>query len=445
MRFDRRLNHKIWYLAWPMIISNISVPLLGLVDTSILGHLESAAYLSAVAVGSSILSLLFWGFAFLRMGTTGLAAQESGAGRHDQGRLVLGQSVILALVLGLIIILLSPLIVSIGLQLVVPPTGTYELAANYTQIRLFSAPAMLVNFAIVGWLIGYQNTRGPLLIALTINGLNVILDLVLIIGLGMNSDGAALATVIAEYSGCLVASWILYQHLAKKPGQLSRALLWRWQDYQRLLMVNRHILFRTLALLGSFAFFTAQGADQGETILAANTIIIQLLFLTAYGLDGFANAAEALVGDSIGRRHYPDFLSTCYHCGLWSAATAGLFTLFFWLGGPYLVGMMTSLEEVRSQALRFLPWLVCLPLVAVWTYLLDGIFIGATKTAAMQNTMLLSVLGVYLPTWYLTQHWGNHGLWLAFILLNLARSLSMAVVFHQYNRHRLWWPKGINN
>ncbi|MGK0499768.1 MAG: MATE family multidrug resistance protein [Oceanicoccus sp.] len=438
MHPNRALNHKIWHLAWPMIISNISVPMLGLVDTAILGHLESAHYLAAVAVGSSILSILYWGFSFLRMGTTGLTAQAHGAAQHDQLRLISAQAICLGVVLGLGMILLSPLLTHVGLLLVVPPGGTDKLAASYMQIRILSAPAMLVTFAIVGWMIGRQNTRWPLLIALFTNGLNVLLDFLLIIGLDMKSDGAAVATVIAEYSGCGLALLLLRQQLATSAGSLDRQRLWRWHDYKELLAVNRHLFVRTLALLGSFAFFTAQGAKQGDIVLAANTIIMNLLLLTAYGLDGFANAAEALVGNAIGRRDQRRFIDTCWHCGLWSLVTAACFSLVFIVGGQGLIGLMTSLPAVAAEAQRYLPWLFLLPLVAVWSYLFDGIFIGATKTAAMQHSMLLSVALVYLPAWYFSQSWGNHGLWFAFLIFNAARGISMAAYFVYFTRRQLW-------
>ena len=433
------LNHKIWRLAWPMIISNLSVPMLGLVDTAILGHLESAHFLAAVAIGGSILSFLYWGFGFLRMGTTGLAAQAFGAERHNQSRLIIGQSMLLGLALGLIIIISSPLLLQLGLTLVAPPEGSRQLAASYLQIRIFSAPAVLLNYTIIGWMIGRQDTRWPLLIMLFTNSLNVILDLVLIIGLDMNSDGAAIATLIAEYCGCALALLILRQQLRQAQGQLQRQRLWCWQDYRELLTVNRHLFIRTLALLASIAFFTAQGAKQGEIVLAANSILMHFLLLTAFGLDGFAHAAEALVGDAVGKRNRQAFIDICRQCAVWSLLTAGGFTLLFWALGPQLLGILTSIEAVRDQALQYLPWLLALPLVAVWSYLLDGIFIGATRSQAMQSTMLVSAGLVYLPCWYFSQPLGNHGLWLAFLAFNAARGLTLGVVFFRYNRPWRWW------
>ncbi len=426
-----------------MIISNLSVPMLGLVDTAILGHLENAVYLAAVAVGGSILSFLYWGFGFLRMGTTGLAAQAYGANQHNQSRLIISQSIVLGLSLGFLIIISSPLLLQLGLSLVVPPDGAEQLAASYTQIRIFSAPAVLINYGIVGWLIGQQNTRWPLVIALFTNIINVLLDWLLIVGLDMNSEGAAIASLIAEYSGCGLALIILRQQLARSQGQLDHQRLKRWQDYRQLLTTNRHLFIRTLALLASLAFFTSQGAEQGDVVLAANTLIMNLLLLTAFGLDDCAHSAEALAGRAVGKRDHKTFIDTCYHCCLWSLATAVLFTLLFLSLGTQLIALLTSIEAVRFQAEQYLPWLLALPLVAVWSYLLDGIFIGATQTAAMQKTMLLSAGLVYLPCWYFTQHWGNHGLWFAFVAFNAARGLSLGAYFYQYtyrpNQQLRWW------
>lgn len=440
---DKNINHRIWRLAWPMIIANLSVPMLGLVDTAILGHLENATYLAAVAVGASILSFLYWGFGFLRMGTTGLTAQALGGEQHEQSQLIIGQSLLLGLGLGLVIIIVSPLLLALGISLISPPEGAAPLTASYTRIRIYSAPAVLMNYSIVGWLIGRQNTRWPLLITLFTNIVNILLDYGLIIGLGMKSDGAAIASLVAEYSGCGLALMILRQQLSLIPGRMLTRRLTRWRDYQPLLTTNRQLFVRTMVLLASIAFFTAQGAKQGENMLAANTIIMNLLMLTAFGLDGFAHAAEALVGGAVGKRNRQLFIATCYYCCLWSLATAGLFALLFYLLGPGLIALLTSIETVQQQASRYLPWLIALPLVSVWSYLLDGIFIGATQTSAMQTTMLLSAGLVYLPCWYVCQPWGNHGLWLAFLAFNAARGISLGACFLLYNRQRRWWPAAI--
>lgn len=423
-----------------MILSNLSVPLLSLVDAAILGHLDSPRYLAAVAVGGSLLSFLYWGFGFLRMGTTGLAAQAFGAKQGVHNRLIVFQAMVLGCVIGLALVLLSPLLIKLGLFLITPPPEARELALSYSTIRLLSAPAVLINFAIVGWLIGQQKTRWPMLIAISTNCLNILLDFLLIMGLDMGSNGAALATLIAEYVGCGLALWVLHRELNSIPGSLNLAALKRLNDYKALLLINRHLFVRTILLLTSFAFFTAQGAQQGEAVLAANSLLMQLLMLTAFGLDGIAHATEALVGDSIGQRNQGLFLTTCQACWQWSALIAVAYSFGFWLLEDILIGLLTSLPTVAEQAHSYYPWLAILPLIAVWSYLLDGIFIGATQGRAMQTSMLISVVLVYFPLWYALQPLGNHGLWLAFCGLNAARAVTLGVYFHKLTKRQHWFP-----
>ncbi|WP_268904989.1 MATE family efflux transporter [Dasania phycosphaerae] len=422
-----------------MIISNLSVPLLGLVDTAILGHLDSAHYLAAVAVGSSVLSFLYWGFGFLRMGTTGFAAQAYGANNGQASRQLVAQSMIMGASIGAVLLITSPWLLQLGLTLVEAPANAQALALSYCQIRIFSAPAVLVNYAIVGWLIGHQQTRWPLLIMLFTNIINIVLDLWFIVGLKMNSDGAAWATLIAEYLGCGIALYVLKRQLAPMSGSLQWPALLSWQHYQQLLTVNRHLFVRTLALLASLAFFTAQGAQQGAIVLAANAILMQLVMLSSYGMDGFAHATEALVGDAIGKKNHRRFIASCWACGYWAGLSALLFSLTFWLLGEHLLPLFSSLSDVVNTAKLYLPWVIALPLLAVASYCLDGIFIGASQSQAMQYTMLLASLVVYLPCWALTQHWGNHGLWFAFAAFNLARGLGLAAFFIRYNKRRYWY------
>ena len=420
------------------MLANLSVPLLGLVDAAILGHLSSARYLAAVALGGTVLSFLYWGFGFLRMGCTGLAAQAFGSDDHKQSRLIVGQSMILGLLIGLALLLLSPLLIPLAINLLEPPETTEKLALTYTQIRIFSAPAVLINYAIIGWLIGQQQTRWPLIITVFTNGLNILLDVIFIIGLGLNSEGAAWATLIAEISGCLLALWILYRQLQQQEGQWQLAALGHWRHYRRLLAVNRHLFVRSILLLGSFAFFTAQGAAQGETTLAANSLLIQLVLLTSFGLDGIAHATEALTGDAIGQGQQSYFYAICKACCQWSLLIAAGFSVGFWLLQQPLTSLLTDLPAVIDSINNSYIWVIVLPLIAVWSYFLDGVFIGATRTYAMQLTMLIAAVGIYLPSWYLTQHWGNQGLWFAFTLFNAARGLGLGWYFYRYKKQGKW-------
>ncbi|MBU2872852.1 MATE family efflux transporter [Marinobacter salexigens] len=431
-------DRRLWALAWPLMLTNLTVPLLGLVDTAVLGHLESPEYLGAVAVGANLFSILYWTFGFMRMGTTGLAAQAWGKRDSFSQVALLLRSVMLAVGIGLLLILCHQPLIRIGLELMNPSPGVTELAAEYAAIRIWSAPAVLCQYTLVGWLIGTQFARGPMIMLIVANGLNIVLDVFFVTVLGWNSRGVAIATVIAEYGAAIIGFMIVLQRMPD--GQkLTRALFGTLADYLAILQVNRYIMVRTIALLLVLAFFTAQGARQGDTILAANAVLITFLLLISNALDGFANAAEALIGESVGKNSKKRFL-VVFRCALrWSLWGALLLTILFVAGGRGLIALLTGIEEVRTTALQYLPWLWLLPFVSVWGFLFDGIFIGATRTREMQNTMLFSALGVFAPVWWLTTSWGNHGLWFSLICLMLARAASMGWLCWSYTRNDRWF------
>ena len=435
---SRSTHTRVWALAWPMILSNISQPLLGLIDTAILGHLGSARYLAAVAVGSSILAFLYWAFGFLRMGTTGLTAQALGRLDTQDVWRILGRSLVLALALGLALTLLAYPLSTLAVALMSPSETVGNLAESYCRIRMLSAPAALASYAVVGWYVGRQNTRVPLLLLVLTNSLNVLLDLLFIVVLGWQSDGAALATVVAEYCGLILAVGLLVRYARQQDLSWRTALISKLAEYSELLRVNRHLFVRTICLLFSIAFFTAQGARMGEAVVAANAILINLLFLTAFGMDGFAHAVEALVGEAVGAGQQDDFDSAVASCAQWSVVTAVLFCSVFLFGRDIIPTLFTNVDEILVQIDRYYPWLIALPLLAVASYLLDGIFIGATRTLAMRNSMLLCVLLVYLPSWYLFRGLDNHGLWLAFTLFSGARGITLGYAFFRLRRDRQW-------
>jgi multidrug resistance protein, MATE family len=436
------LDHKIWRIAWPAILSNISIPLLGLVDAGILGHLDDSRYLGAVAIGSALLSFLYWGFSFLRMGTTGRVARALGTGAPDDAMLQLLRALVLALGLAVMVWVLHPLWLGFGLALMAPAPELWDLADSYASIRLASAPAVLATYAIVGWFIGHQNTRWPMLVLIATNLVNIVLDVVFVVGLGLNSDGAALATVIAEYLGFGLAVYGVMRTAGPGLRATSLAPLYRWQEYLSLLRSNGHLFVRTITLLGAFAFFTAMGEKLGGSTLAANALLMQLLMLTAYGLDGFAYAVEGLAGSRAGAGDREGFYHAVRRCGFWCAVGALFLSIAFLLLQQPLFALLTSLPEVREILHSHRLWLVLLPLVAAPTYLLDGVFIGTTETRDMMMTMLASALLVYLPVWYVSQPWGNHGLWLSFTLFNAARGLTLYVCYRRLSRRDSWFRKG---
>jgi MATE family multidrug resistance protein len=432
------IDRRLWALAWPLMLTNLTVPLLGLVDTAVLGHLNSPEYLGAVAIGANLFSILYWTFGFMRMGTTGLAAQAWGKQDAFGQVALLLRSIIVATIIGVVLIIFQQPLISIGLSLMNPSPDVTVLAAEYAAIRIWSAPAVLCQYTLVGWLIGTQFPRGPMVMLIVANGVNIVLDVLFVTVLGWNSRGVAIATIMAEYGAAGIGFVIVLKRMPE--GQrLTQALFGTLTDYLGILQVNRYIMVRTIALLLALAFFTAQGARQGDIVLAANAVLITFLLVISNALDGFANAAEALIGEAVGKNSYRQFRAV-FRCALrWSLWGALLLTIVFVLGGRTLIALLTGIEEVRTTAWQYLPWLWLLPFSAVWGFLLDGVFIGATRTREMQNTMLFSALGVFLPVWWLTTSWGNHGLWFSLICLMLARAASMGWLCWSHTRHGRWF------
>lgn len=436
----RHDHSTIWALAWPMILSNITVPLVGLVDTAVIGHLSDSRHLGAVAVGSMFFSVIYWAFGFLRMGTSGLTAQAVGAEQPTQNRTLLAQSLVMGTVIGFTLIIFQYPLIEAALYWIDATPAVTEAARTYTQTRIYSAPAVLCNFALLGWFVGNQNTRIPLVLLITTNLLNMVMDVIAVYYFGLASQGVALASVIAEYGSLALGLWFCRRLLADMGGRLSMQTLKHLSHYAELIKVNRYLFVRTLAILFSLAFFTAQGARQGTDILSANAVLLNFVLIISNGLDGFAHATEAITGRRIGQRDIQGFYRNIVAATCWSLVTACLFTLFFWGAGQQIIHLLTSIEEVRIQANIYLPWLIVLPLLGVWSFLLDGLFIGATQVKAMQNTMLISVFLAFLPLWWLLQPWGNHGLWFAFLSLFVARAITGGYVFWRLSRAEAWLP-----
>ncbi len=416
----------MWAIAAPLILSNVTVPLLGMVDTAVMGHLDNPLYLGAVAVGATIFNFLYTGLNFLRMGTTGITAQTLGSDDNDGVRTILMQALAIALALALVLLLVQGPVGSAALALIDPGAEVAGEARRYFDIRIWSAPAALGNFALVGWFIGMHNARAPLVMMVVTNVINIALDFVFVVYLGMQADGVALASVIAEYTGVAIGLALVGGVLRGRPGRWRRDHLFDAVRMKRLFLVNSNLLVRTLSLMFSFAFLTAMSARQGTLILAANAILLNLQYVMSYALDGLANAAEALVGRAVGSDDRRNLRRSIRVPMLWSAATAAAMSLAYLAGGWLLIRLLTDIVDVREAAMTFLPWLIVSPIVSVWSFLYDGVYVGATLAAEMRNTMLVSTFAVFLPAYYLLQpHLGNHGLWLAFLLFMAARGASM--------------------
>ncbi|MBA1186902.1 MATE family efflux transporter [Stutzerimonas nitrititolerans] len=431
-------HRRVWALAAPMILSNLSVPLVALVDSAVIGHLPHAHQLASVAVGGSLYTLLIWVMGFLRMGTTGFAAQATG--RQDGGELrqILLQGLLLALGFALLLSVVALPLKGVALQLMQPSAELDDLTREYFHTRLLGLPAALASYALIGWFLGAQNARAPLAMLLTTNLLNVALDLWFVLGLEWGVAGAARASVIAEWSGALLGLALTRGALRRHPGQLDMPALRRWQNWRPLMAVNRDIFIRSLALQLVFFLVTVQGTRLGDATVAANALLLNGLLLTAHALDGLAHAVEALSGHAIGAGNRDELRRTLTVAGGWSLIASLGFAGFFLLGGHLFIQLQTDIPAVRELALAYMPYLAALPVIAVWSYLLDGLFIGATRAREMRNGMLLA-LAIALPLGWLLQGLGNHGLWLAFLAFMLSRGICLGLIARSLQRRQAWF------
>lgn len=426
-------NRDIWRIAAPMMLSNISVPLVGMVDTGVTGHLESAVYLAAVAVGSTIFGFLYTGVNFLRMGTTGIAAQRFGADDDDGLRLALGQALVVAMSIALLLILLQSPLDTLAMTLLGPGPEVRNFASVYFSVRIWSAPATLCNYALIGWFIGLQNARVPLYIVLVTNLTNIALDLLFVLVLGMKVEGVAAASVIAEFAGAATGIAFAVAELKRRGGHLPASRLTTLCEYTDFFSINANLFVRTIALMSAIAFLTAAGARLGGLILAANAVLLNLLHLVSFALDGLAHAAEALVGKAAGASNRPALQRSVQLTLRWSLCFAIGFSVVFALTGPLFVRVLTDIPDVVDTTLEYLPWMVVAPVVAFWAYLYDGVFVGATRAREMRNSMVVSTFVIFIPAWFLLQSLGNHGLWLAFMIFMASRGIGM----HYYYRRRV--------
>ncbi|TNI59726.1 MATE family efflux transporter [Aeromonas media] len=434
---DPRRHRAVFALALPMVFSNVTTPLLGLVDTWVIGHLGQAWFLGGVSVGATLINLLFWLLGFLRMSTTGLTAQAQGAasaeGQLDTLARALGLAVGLGLALLLLVLPFLPAI--IGLSGGSPEVQVY--AGDYVSVRIWSAPAALCNLVIMGWLLGMQDARSPMLLLILSNLVNMVLDAWFVLGLGWQVRGVAAASLLADYCSLGVGLWLVSRRLRHLPAEVWQGAWsrwWQWPAVRRLLGLNRDIFIRSLCLQLCFAFMTLQGARLGDVAVAANAVLLNFLMLISYGLDGFAYAVEAMVGRAIGRRDRQGLREAIVLNLGWALLIAIAFALGFALGGRQLIAHITDIPAVIAEANRQLPWLIAMPLLAVWCFLLDGVFIGATRAREMRNSMLVAVFAGFFPIWWLCQGWGVAALWAAMAALMTGRGLTLGWLCWQLER-----------
>ncbi len=424
--FDSLTHRSVLAIAVPVMLSNVSTPLLGVVDTAVVGRIPNPAYLGSVAVGTLIFSFVFWAFGFLRMGTTGLTAQSLGRADNAEVLACLGRALLIAVAAGGVLIALQWPIREVVFRLLDGSAQVESLAASYFDIRIWAAPATLANYAILGWLIGLGRTDYGLVLQLVLNVANVLLDVLFVIGFGWDVRGVAAGTLIAECIAVVVGI-VIALRLAQRFGhfRIDFPLWMNPEMLRRTIAVNADIMIRSLALVFVFVWFMARGAAAGDVVLAANAVLMQFNSVSAYFLDGLAFAAEALVGRAIGARHREGLLQAIRITTGWAVGTAVIIVVMLWFGGNYLIDALTVDPGARASARTYLPWAALAPLLGVWTFQLDGIFIGATRSREMRNAMLMATL-IYLVAWWLLQPFGNHGLWAAFWVSYIARAVTLA-------------------
>ncbi len=399
-------------------------------DTAVIGNLGNPSLLGAIAVGGMIFSFLYWGFGFLRMGTTGLVAQAQGAGDHHEVKAAFFRALAVGVLIGLTLVLLQIPIIQLALNLIEGSEPVESAAMTYFEIRIWGAPLSLSYLAILGYLLGQQDTRSILFIQLLLNCTNILLDLVFVLGFDLGVSGVAAATVISELIALLVGGYIVLNRMKKVNHGLSvsRDQLVNPTALKRMFVVNRDIMIRTLCLIFAFAWFTNEGARSGDVLLAANAILMQFVSFSAFFLDGFALAAESLVGNAVGAANKKLLKNTINISTQLAFFTALVVSILIAVSGAVFIDVLTNIAEVRLMAREFLPWVIAAPVVSIWCYLLDGIFIGATRTAEMRNAMIISLMGYLLGWWILTDavmDLGNHGLWASLMLYFVLRGMTL--------------------
>ena len=420
------VNRSILKLAIPNIISNITIPLLGLVDMILMGHLSSPIYIGAIALGGTIFSVLYSFFSFLRAGTTGFTAQAYGAKDISEESYSLYRSMTIAVFAFLLILCLQKPIARLSLALLDGSDDLKNLAITYFFVRIWAAPANMLLYCFNGWFIGMQNTKIPMAIAIIINVLNIAFSIFFVMVLKQDVVGVALGTVIAQYCGLLTAFIFLFSKYKRHLIKINIHILLNIDKLKRFFKVNSDLMIRSILLVFTIAFFTNQSAKLGDNILSINMILLQFFYIFSYFTDGFAYAGEALVGKFIGARDEANLRSVVVHLFKWGALISVPFAILYALFPTPFVKMISDSPIIISEIQPYYIYMVLIPIITFAAFLWDGIYIGATASKAIRNTMIISSIVIFLPMWYLlTPLWGNHGLWIAFLGFMIARGISM--------------------
>ncbi len=425
-----QMNRDILRLAIPNIVSNITVPLLGLVDMALMGHLSSELYIGAIALGGVIFNFIYWGFGFLRMSTSGFAAQAYGENHKVDMITVLVRSLAIAIFTGLVIVALQSPIAWAGFSLIGGSEEVKELAREYFLIRIWAAPAALSLMVFSGWFLGMQNARYPMIIAITANVANILMSVLFVFALNMKSEGVALGTALSQYLGLALAVFLFFRRYRKLTAFVNLKNAIKPKKLSNFFRVNTDIFIRSFCIILVFTFFTSESASTNDTILAVNSLLLQLLLFFSFFIDGFAYAGEAMVGKFFGAKQKEQLKKVVKLLFVWGTGLAIFFTLIYFFGIDFVLNLLTSQEDVLQNAQPYLIWIIFIPLASFSSFIWDGIYIGATASAAMRNTLLAATILVFAPVYYfLEPFWENHSLWLAMVLFMFARGVVQTILF----------------
>ncbi len=427
---DKR-NKQILKIALPSIVSNITVPLLGLVDVAIVGHLGAAAYIGAIAVGGMTFNVIYWIFGFLRMGTSGMTSQALGRRDLAETTRLLVRSVGIAFAVAAVLIVLQEPLRQASLSIMQPTAEVGTLASTYFSILIYGAPAMLGLFSLSGWFIGMQNSRAPMAVAIVQNIVNIAASTILVFGFGMKVEGVALGTLTAQYAGFIMALMMCVKGYGRLRRHFTWQGVWRRAAMRHFFSVNRDIFLRTLCMVSVMLFFTSAGSWQGEVVLAVNTLLMQFYLLFSYVMDGFAYAGEALSGRYYGARNRTALRSTVKHLFIWGLLMAAGFTLVYGLGGDAFLSLLTDEPSVVAASHTYYYWALAIPLAGMAAFVWDGVFIGCTMTRGMLVSMFLAAVTFFTLYYALRGSLANHGLWAAFIAYMAVRGLAQTFIFRK--------------
>ncbi|GLB61980.1 MATE family efflux transporter [Cytobacillus sp. NCCP-133] len=430
-------SHKEYLvLAIPLIISGISTPILGAVDTAVIGRIPDPASIGGVAVGAVIFNTMYWLLGFLRVSTSGFTAQAQGANNQTEMTLSFLRPMILAILFGLFFIILQKPVLTIALSIIGGSEAVSSFAATYFSIRIWGSPFILLSYVIIGWLIGMGKVRLALATQIWMNALNIILDLVFVLGLGLGVKGVAYATLIAEVSAVVLGAWLLFLTNKERLAGIKLSMLLETKPVRKMMKMNRDLFLRTVCLLTMTVTFTSIGANMGEVTLAANAILLQIHYIIAYLFGGFANASSILVGRSIGGANQFLYKRAFTLSAQWGLGSAILLSLSILIFGDNIVASFTTITEVKTMSENFLVWMLVFPIFGFWGLQLEGIFSGATEAKSIRDSIALSLMVFFIVLWLFVPQYQNHGLWLAFVVFSLSRSFFLSLFVPKLTREK---------